>query len=108
MTPLSLDRSPDVECPPWPAYGAARHDRLGELASRLSRTLALARALIQSGRTLDLTGVDDGVGLLCAQTLDLPTEAARALLPALRDVLAQLDQLSLALHAHVRSGARRC
>ena len=102
-----LHRSPNVDRPLWPVAGPAPRQRLGDLAARLSCTLALARALIQSGRTLDLTGVEDGVGLLCAQMLDLPMDEARELLPALHDLLWQLDQVSVAVHAS-RQGARRC
>ena len=76
--------------------------RLTLLAERLAHTLALARALALGGRTLDLTGVDDGIGMLCAQTLDLPTQQARTLLPLLIGVLGQLDLLSSALR--VRTG----
>ncbi len=101
-----LEQTPKIDRPVWPAAGSPRH-RLDDLAARLSRTLALSRALIQSGRTLDLTGVEDGVGLLCAQTLDLPPDEARALLPALHDLLWQLDQVSAAVRASLQS-ARRC
>ncbi len=102
-----LERMAPANRPLWPVCGPRPCDRLGDLASRLSRTMALARALIQSGRTLDLTGVEDGVGLLCAQTLDLPLDDARELLPALHDLLSQLDQVSAAVHASLR-GACRC
>ena len=72
--------------------------RLHDLATRLTRTLSLARALVQGGRTLDLTGVDDGIGMLCAQTLDLLPEDARDMLPLLHAVLGQVDLLSAAIH----------
>lgn len=78
-----------------------RPDRLGQLASRLARTLGLARALAQNGRALDLTGIDDGIGMLCAQTLDLEQPEARQMLPLLREVLGQVD----ALDAAMRGGA---
>ena len=75
-----------------------RPQRLTVLASRLSRTIGIARALAQNGRTVDLTGLDDGVGMLCAQALDLPTPEGRALLPLLADVLQQVNTLTAALH----------
>ncbi len=75
-----------------------RPQRLTVLASRLSRTIGIARALAQNGRTVDLTGLDDGIGMLCAQTLDLPTPEGRALLPLLADVLQQVNALTAALH----------
>ncbi len=75
-----------------------RPQRLTVLASRLSRTIGIARALAQNGRTVDLTGLDDGIGMLCAQTLDLPVQEGRALLPLLADVLQQVNTLTAALH----------
>jgi hypothetical protein len=46
---------------------------------------------------VDLSGIQDGIGLLCAKTLDLPRADARLLLPALHEVMAQIDSLSRAL-----------
>jgi hypothetical protein len=71
--------------------------QLALLAERLSRTLAVARALSMAGRHVDLSGIQDGIGLLCAKTLDLPRADARLLLPALHEVMAQIDSLSRAL-----------
>ena len=68
------------------------------LASRLSRTIGLARALAQNGRRVDLTGLEDGIGMLCAQTLDLAPSEGREMLPLLHDVLVQVEALSAALH----------
>jgi hypothetical protein len=78
-----------------------RPERLGVLAGRLARTLGLARALAQNGRTLDLSGIDDGIGMLCAQTLDLDQPEARQMLPLLHEVLGQVN----ALDATLRGGA---
>ena len=71
--------------------------QVNELAERVARTLGVARALAERGRRLDLAGIEDGIGILCAQTLDLPTLEARCMLPVLREVLAQLDTLSATL-----------
>jgi hypothetical protein len=68
------------------------------LAERLSRTLAVARALALAGRRVDLSGMQDGVGLLCAKTLDLPRGEARHLLPALYELVAQIDSLHHVMH----------
>lgn len=87
-------RAADAFPPPLPD---AAPQQLALLAERLSRTLAVARALAISGRQIDLNGIQDGVGLLCAKTLDLPRADARRLLPALHEVLAQIDSLRLAL-----------
>jgi hypothetical protein len=81
--------------PPEPPDQKER--RVNELATRVSRTLGVARALAERGRQLDLAGIEDGIGVLCAQTLDLPTADARCMLPVLREVLAQLDCLAAAL-----------
>jgi len=82
------------------AFHAAVYDpkpRLTDLAGRLSRTLGIARALAQSGRVVDMTGIDDGVGMLCAKILDLPPPDARFMLPALLEMLGQVEALLLVL-----------
>jgi hypothetical protein len=70
---------------------------LALLADRLTRTVSVARALIATGRTVDLRGLQDGVGLLCAKTLDLHHDDSRHLLPAILELVAQIDRLSLAV-----------
>ena len=56
-------------------------------------TLAVARALVESGRQVDLTGLDAGTAALCAAIAMLPVEAARPMLPALVALLAEVDGL---------------
>ncbi len=86
-----------------------RPQRLSDLASRLARTIGLARALVQGGRQLDLTGIDDGIGVLCAQTLDLPPDQAQMMLPLLWDMRTQIDSLTAALRGGASpSGHRPC
>jgi len=80
-----------------PQVASLPQRRLTELASRLSRTLGVARALAQSGRRVDLAGIEDGVGILCAQTLDLETEDGQIMLPVLREVMSQIELLASAL-----------
>jgi len=80
----------EVPAPP----AALPVQRVVELGSRLARTLGVARALAESGRDLDLRGIEDGVGRLCAQTLDLPPPEARGMVVMLREILAQVDSLS--------------
>jgi hypothetical protein len=75
--------------------------QLVTLAERLSRTAAVARALIMAGRTVDLAGIEDGIGLLCAKSLDLPRENAREILPAMHALLAQLASLTTAIQMPV-------
>ena len=81
-----------------PPRGGSDEQRVRDLTARLLRTIGVARALVQSGRTLNLSGMDDGVGLLCAQALDLPSPAGAAVLPCLREVLAGVEGLTAALH----------
>jgi hypothetical protein len=70
------------------------HARLLSLADRLTRTVSVARALVASGRVVDLAGFEDGVGLLCAKTLDLQRDESRVVLPALLELSAQIDRMT--------------
>lgn len=60
-------------------------------------TLRLARALVESGRVIDLTGLDTGVAALCAALALLPADLARPMRPALVALLAEVDGLGAAL-----------
>jgi len=84
---------------PWPAppHDPAAVQRA--LAEQVQRTIAIARALAGSGRPVDLAGLDQAVGLLCAKTLDLPPDQGRVARPALAVILAELDLLSTTLRA---------
>jgi hypothetical protein len=90
--------------PDLPDYAATQPERLVAIAQRLCRTLGLARALAQSGRRVDIGGIEDGVGLLCAQTMDLPRDQGRLMLPVLCEVLGQVDALSGVLRSAATSG----
>ena len=70
------------------------------LSEGLGRTICIARALVENGRTIDLTGLDNGVGLLCAKALDLPAEAGRTVRHHLLGVLAEVDALTAALQTY--------
>ena len=63
----------------------------------LRGTLALARVFVESGRRVDLTGLDTGTAALCAAIELLPPDLARPLRPALITLLAELDGLGIAL-----------
>jgi len=85
--------------PPAPAADIAR---LRARAGALLGTLRMADALVTGGRDIDLTGLDEQVGRLCAASLDLPPEgghAMRADLIALRD---EMDVLSRAMRERAR------
>lgn len=68
-----------------------------ELADGLANAVGIAHALVSAGRAVDLSGVDDGVGLLCARTLDLPHGQARLARPHLLRLRDQVDRLAAAL-----------
>ena len=78
----------ELEAPP---------ENLVTLAERLIRTLAVGRAPIVAGRTVDMSGIQDGIGLLCAKTLDLSHRQGKQMLPALLELTAQIDSMSQAL-----------
>jgi hypothetical protein len=67
------------------------------LGGDLIRLLQMTRALASVGRSVDLTGLDRQVGLLCAKALDLMPEDGRTLRPMLIGLLADLDALSATL-----------
>ena len=50
---------------------------------------------------MDLTGLEDQVGLLCAKALDLPPAEGRTMRGELVAVLARMDALTVALR-HAR------
>ena len=60
-------------------------------------TLRMARALVEARRPVDLAGLQDSIGRLCAASLDLPPEQGRAMRPQLAAVLAELDALEHAM-----------
>lgn len=68
--------------------------------SRLADTLAVARVLIQSGVTVDLTGLDRDVGDLCAEAVALPRAQGREMASPLADLLLQIDELERAMERH--------
>jgi hypothetical protein len=69
--------------------------------------LRVARALVQSQRPVDLAGLQDTIGRLCAAALDLPRDQGRALQPRLAAVLAELDALEHALGVAEQGGPRQ-
>jgi hypothetical protein len=47
-------------------------DAVRAYAEQLTRLVDTARALVDSNREVDLTGLECEIGLLCAKSLDLP------------------------------------
>ncbi len=87
---------------PWFCTGLDKADELAAeqvagLADNAARLLAVARALASQGREVELTGLDDRIGQLCARALDLPPRHGREMRARLVFLLAELDALALAL-----------
>ena len=68
----------------------------------VTQTLSVARGLVEAGRYVDLAGLEDQVGLLCAKALDLPPAEGRAIRADLIALLARVEALSGAL-LHARA-----
>src|SRR4051812_13236561 len=64
------------------------------LADSVAATLRIARVLMDASREIDLSGLDQEAGRLCALALDLPPAEGRALRVRLIEVLAELDALA--------------
>jgi hypothetical protein len=75
-----------------PSFDA--QSQLLALAEQTGRMLAVAGAMVASGRQVDLTGLRQNAGLLCAKSLDLsPSQAGLARLELIR-LVANLDALA--------------
>jgi hypothetical protein len=70
-------------------------------ADELTRTVDVARALAEAGRAIDLAGLDDQIGLLCAKSLDLQPDEGRRMRPRLIVLAASIEALSNALQKAV-------
>lgn len=68
----------------------------------LEGMLRVAMALVAAGRPIDLAGLDQRVGRVCAQALDLPPAEGRALRPRLAALLAGVEALAAQLAAAPR------
>ena len=69
------------------------------VAEDLRRSLRLARALAGQNRPVDLAGMQDSIGLLCAKALDLSPAEGRTLRIALVALRMELDQLSTVMRS---------
>jgi len=78
---------------------AARSD-----AEAMVAILRLARALAERGKDLDLAGLDQQVGRLCAGVLDLPPAEGRTLRADLFALRQEIELLSQALRNQALSG----
>lgn len=80
--------SPALPC------AASRQPAAEQAAEGVARMLRLARGMVQAGRRVELDGLDQMVGRLCARCLDLPPEEGRALRPLLAALLVEIDALN--------------
>jgi hypothetical protein len=80
-----------------PDWDKAALDAVTNLGSALARTVCVARALVDNGRVVDVTGLERGVGLFCAKALDLPYEQGQAVRPHLAALLSEIEGLTAAL-----------
>lgn len=64
------------------------------LADELTQMVGLARALTESGRMIDLSGLDSQIGLLCAKSLDLPPDDGRRIRPRLIALSGAIEALT--------------
>ena len=75
-------------------------DAVRGFAEQLMKTVEVARALVDSNREVDLTGLERDIGLLCAKSLDLPPDEGRQIRPRLIALSGSVEALSRALRAH--------
>jgi len=68
-------------------------------ARDLHGLLRVAQALVREGRAVELAGLEEQVGRLCAGVLDLPTEPGRRLRPDLITLLVELEALAVLVRA---------
>ena len=83
------------------AFDAEAAQAVIAMSEGLGRTICIARTLVENGRTVDLAGLDRGVGLLCAKALDLPMVAGRTIQPHLLALLSEAESLTEALRRQV-------
>ncbi|MGG5817954.1 hypothetical protein [Falsiroseomonas sp. HW251] len=60
----------------------------------LGGTVAVARALVESGRMIELAGLERDCAMLCAAMMALDPPEAKRLRPALEELLFQVNRLA--------------
>ena len=82
--------------------GSTEYDPENEvllLTAQTARMVAVAQALVTSQRHVDVQGLHDHVGLLCAKALDLPPAKTGFLKLELKQLASALDRLTASLRA---------
>jgi hypothetical protein len=77
--------------------GGGVDSSLTEAIGATAAMLRLAEGIVAAGRQVDLAGLEDRIGLVCAQALDLPPDEGVRLRPGLVALLRDLDALAVAL-----------
>jgi hypothetical protein len=85
------DRTSPTAATPTEAVGAA--------IVALDDTLAVARALVESGRRIDLDGLEREAAALCAAVVTLKAEEAKNLRPALEALRVNVEGLAATMRA---------
>lgn len=85
---------PQAKTPPPSPF-----DRASAAAEAIIGMLRVAHLLAQSRRSIDLAGLEQEIGRLCAASLDLAPAEGRAMRPLLIGVLAELDKLAAGVRA---------
>ena len=63
-------------------------------AEGLLKILRLARAMLEAERPVELDGLRDQAGLLCAKVMDLPPELGRTVRPRLLLLMTEVDAVT--------------
>jgi hypothetical protein len=85
-TPSTIVTLPNPERP-------VDREAIAQAIEALAATVGAARARVEAGDLIDLAGLDDRVGSICAGISGLDGTAARALLPQLMKLTGALDTL---------------
>jgi len=100
---LRLRPSGLAESTCFPTLEAPLAQVLG-LVTELRSMVDVARALVETGRRVDLAGLDNQIGVLCARTLDLEPEEGRTARLELIRLRADIDRLATKLIRPPKAG----
>lgn len=81
------------------ASGPSHVDAVAAAIATLAATVAVAHALTETGRRVDLDGLDRDAVALCAALMVLDVGEARCLRPAIEALRQQIDSLAATMRA---------
>ncbi|HYD30412.1 MAG TPA: hypothetical protein VEB64_06080 [Azospirillaceae bacterium] len=95
--------------PPAPPqdYRLADADSARRAMAEVAEELAAAHAIAQTGGSVDLSGLDDSVAVICEAALNFEPDAGMELLPALLDLARDLEVLSGEIRRQQASARQR-